>query len=1428
MKKRILSIMLAICMVLTLVPQAAFAAEAQVNYIPIAGTVRIGNERYGMLLDGDTNTKWCVNDFNDAYIIFQTSSAVNVSGYIITTGDDNEKNPGRNPKNWILYGCNDYDESSVSGSWEEIHSVVNDTVLQDKNKTGYHFVFDKTNTAYEYYKLQITEIQSGSVMQMSEFALIDCDHNWVSTTKPATCTEQGYTREYCSKCNAVRKFDVISGLLGHDFSGEGGKCTRCFKTKEELYRINVTTYATKAQLMDGTFKPYDNGTTDITGKLFFGKNSNGTPQKWYILGKDSGVTGDNTIIFAEDSIKKGQVFNSDKNDKGYAYDGGTGYGDIPYVTTVYANHYGASELRETLRKMTDGSNTTYFTRAEQNMMNATTVKTWDVRNNLEYTTTDKLYAANFTGTFGQSILVGSGSGMWLYVDPFWNSGDTFWLRAPVSDSSDYALIVLIGRYVENTKLDRVIWEEGVRPAGNLNLSDVLFASAAKPSAEGITVGTIEAGEAMTLRMDGSSKKIGSVKYDASRGVIVAEAGMWLLEGPVSLIVQGNDGTRDWYFSKKLNLNFGGTVSKDQIMAATGAIDVSLAHCKIWIEGTNSFEGITYAVPATEASIPVTTINSVKLTGMEPTACQEFPAKASCSTTGVIPEKPEITYTTAEGAPVTGTADWETTYRATVTIGTANFNEYQYVFGKEVTVTVDGQQLSGTLSPNADGTLTITREFKTKKNAGVTGITPSVPAGNLFTKYYGYDGYEALPTDGSELGKQAAVTILDRNENTTKNETVNVTWTVANDGDEGYDKTPGAANTFRWTIPASALADYDITGCPGYDAASGTISGTVSIKNKAAAPVTITGTDSAISYSGADIDVSQYFAIDTNAGTPTYSLITDAEESTGEGVLNGSNLSVTGTGTFKVKVNTAANGIYATGEESITLTVNKKDVSITAQAQSIQWGNPISQSAYDVSENGIAAGEKIAEITLTPSTAELTEEGTISISGVKIENTAGRDVTGNYDITLAEGTLTIAHNTSLAPDRIDAVKIKKSYLTGNTVNVDDITVTAYYADGFSEEVTDFTTNAAELDMWRAGGKTLTVSYSRNGQTRTADIEITVTAISMNSSTEQNPIVENDENGMTNADLSGTTTTSDGTTTAVIDQATGEEIVDKAAANKSDEIVIDATAKNAADADATMTAQVEIPTDMLETIAEKIGADVTVKTDVAEIKLDNTAAGAVADQAAGDTVQLIAVKVSETEDKVEFQLKIVSSDGTVIGDFKGGNVSVTVAVPETMAEKNIVCVFIDDNGIMSKVAGQKNADGTYTFMTGHFSVYVLMTEEEADAAIAAQKEEILAALADQKLAARSKLVTMKNGKKAVRITWYNANGEMMDFEGVEIYRSTKRYSGYGKKPIYTTTKDAYYNTAIKKGAKYYYKVRGFVTIDGEKIYTDYSTKAWRTVK
>ena len=82
----------------------------------------------------------------------------------------------------------------------------------------------------------------------------------------------------------------------------------------------VSAYATKEQLMDGTFAPASDGTATNIGKLVFGKNSSGTAQQWYILGKDTGVTGDNTIIFAANLIATGEMFNLRTSNKTYKFE----------------------------------------------------------------------------------------------------------------------------------------------------------------------------------------------------------------------------------------------------------------------------------------------------------------------------------------------------------------------------------------------------------------------------------------------------------------------------------------------------------------------------------------------------------------------------------------------------------------------------------------------------------------------------------------------------------------------------------------------------------------------------------------------------------------------------------------------------------------------------------------------------------------------------------------------------------------------------------------------------------------------------------------------------------------------------------------------------------------------------------------------------
>ena len=71
---------------------------------------------------------------------------------------------------------------------------------------------------------------------------------------------------------------------------------------------SVSAYATKTQLMDDTFAPNAEGTAANYEKIVFGKKSDGTTaQEWYILGKDNGVSGDNTIIFAASPIATRQA-----------------------------------------------------------------------------------------------------------------------------------------------------------------------------------------------------------------------------------------------------------------------------------------------------------------------------------------------------------------------------------------------------------------------------------------------------------------------------------------------------------------------------------------------------------------------------------------------------------------------------------------------------------------------------------------------------------------------------------------------------------------------------------------------------------------------------------------------------------------------------------------------------------------------------------------------------------------------------------------------------------------------------------------------------------------------------------------------------------------------------------------------------------------
>ena len=70
----------------------------------------------------------------------------------------------------------------------------------------------------------------------------------------------------------------------------------------------------------------------------------------------------------------------------------------------------------------------------------------------------------------------------------------------------------------------------------------------------------------------------------------------------------------------------------------------------------------------------------------------------------------------------------------------------------------------------------------------------------------------------------------------------------------------------------------------------------------------------------------------------------------------------------------------------------------------------------------------------------------------------------------------------------------------------------------------------------------------------------------------------------------------------------------------------------------------------------------------------------------------------------------------------------------------------------------------------------------------------------------------------------------FDGYEVWKSTSKTSGY--KLVRDTAgsgKTTYKNTSgLKKGTRYYYKVRAYKLVNDEKIYTGWSNVTYKKAK
>ena len=173
------------------------------------------------LFDGDTSTKWHMNRFRSSgykrIITFQTSVAVNVCGYKISTCDDTENiNMARNPKTWKLYGRTDKPTSKENiDGWTLISEVNEDDKLTGKQFMTATYTCN-TSDKYNYFRWEITDVRdrSNDCVQASEFSLLQAVPfvEWNTTTNNLTFK---YGNKPADVAGEYRCFDINGQTEGH-------------------------------------------------------------------------------------------------------------------------------------------------------------------------------------------------------------------------------------------------------------------------------------------------------------------------------------------------------------------------------------------------------------------------------------------------------------------------------------------------------------------------------------------------------------------------------------------------------------------------------------------------------------------------------------------------------------------------------------------------------------------------------------------------------------------------------------------------------------------------------------------------------------------------------------------------------------------------------------------------------------------------------------------------------------------------------------------------------------------------------------------------------------------------------------------------------------------------------------------------------------
>ncbi len=184
------------------------------------------------LIDNNANTKYCVvykQDYwmSETWVDFHTDEFIVPVGYVLTTGDDANLYPERNPKSWTIYG-----KRWESDKWTVLASETNNTSLPYANLQEVEFALSTQGVAYKYFRFQLNAVKEGGTGQLQGFHFLA-----TPIDIPYTIATKADWDNFCSIVNDCHSYvgetvtlaaDVgtqeapvttMAGLLDHDFRG---------------------------------------------------------------------------------------------------------------------------------------------------------------------------------------------------------------------------------------------------------------------------------------------------------------------------------------------------------------------------------------------------------------------------------------------------------------------------------------------------------------------------------------------------------------------------------------------------------------------------------------------------------------------------------------------------------------------------------------------------------------------------------------------------------------------------------------------------------------------------------------------------------------------------------------------------------------------------------------------------------------------------------------------------------------------------------------------------------------------------------------------------------------------------------------------------------------------------------------------------------